>query len=185
MDLSLAFFRWENILMISCVKGLRFGDSYDSQNWKPTGALTKIYQDGKTEGQPAKGRGQAGQTSGNQAWVSESLLPGGHTRCAQFFQPWALTLVKHCLPGKLIRDSVPKVLIRGWSLRYYLPRVCAQSLQSRPTLCDPMDYSPPGSSVLRILQARILERVAMPSSRGSFQPRDVTDVSYVCLAGGF
>ena len=38
----------------------------------------------------------------------------------------------------------------------------------------PMDYSPPGSSVHRILQARILEWVAMPFSRGSFQPRDWT-----------
>ena len=35
------------------------------------------------------------------------------------------------------------------------------------TLCDPMDYSLPGSSIHRILQARILEWVAMPSSRGS------------------
>ena len=45
--------------------------------------------------------------------------------------------------------------------------VCAQSLQSCPTLCDPMDSIPPGSSVYRILQARILEWVAMPSSRES------------------
>ena len=41
----------------------------------------------------------------------------------------------------------------------------AKSLQLRPTLCDPMDCSPPGSSVHGILQARILEWVAMPSSR--------------------
>ena len=41
------------------------------------------------------------------------------------------------------------------------------SLQSCPTLWEPMDCSPPGSSVLGILQARILERVAIPSSRGS------------------
>ena len=39
--------------------------------------------------------------------------------------------------------------------------------QSCPTLCDPMDYSPPGSSVHGILQARILEWVAMSFSRGS------------------
>ena len=39
------------------------------------------------------------------------------------------------------------------------------------TLCDPMYCSPPGSSVLEILQARILEWVAMPSSRGSFRFR--------------
>ena len=44
--------------------------------------------------------------------------------------------------------------------------VHAKSLQSCPTLCDPMDHSPPGSSVQRIRQARILEWVAMPSSRG-------------------
>ena len=41
-----------------------------------------------------------------------------------------------------------------------------------PTLCDPMHCSPPGSSVHGILQARILEQVAMPFSRGSSQPRD-------------
>ena len=54
------------------------------------------------------------------------------------------------------------------------------------TLYDPMDYSPPGSSLYRILQASILEWVAMPSSRGSSWPRDLTPVSYVpCMAGGF
>ena len=47
-----------------------------------------------------------------------------------------------------------------------------------PTLCNPTDYSPPGSSVHRILQARILEWVAMPSSRGSSQPRDQTQISH-------
>ena len=47
--------------------------------------------------------------------------------------------------------------------------VCAQSC---PALCGPMDCSPPGSSVHGILQARILEWVALPSCRGSSQPRD-------------
>ena len=45
--------------------------------------------------------------------------------------------------------------------------VCAQSFQSCLTLCNPMDCNPAGSSVHGILQARILEWVAMPSSRGS------------------
>ena len=45
--------------------------------------------------------------------------------------------------------------------------VGAQSFQSGQTLCDPMDRSPPGFSVHGILQARILEWVAMPSSWGS------------------
>ena len=64
--------------------------------------------------------------------------------------------------------------------------VHAKSLQSCLTLCDPMDYSLPGSSVHGILQARILEWVAMPSSRGSSPPRDRTQVSCgSCIAGGF
>ena len=49
---------------------------------------------------------------------------------------------------------------------------CAKSLQSCPTLCDPTDCSPPGSSVHGILQAGILEWVAMSSSRGSARPKD-------------
>ena len=51
------------------------------------------------------------------------------------------------------------------------------------TLSDPLDYSQPGSSVRGILQARILERVAISSSRGSSRPGDWTCVS--CIAGGF
>ena len=48
----------------------------------------------------------------------------------------------------------------------------AKSLQSYPTLCDPMDGSLPGSFVHGIFQARILEWVAMPSSRGASRPKD-------------
>ena len=46
--------------------------------------------------------------------------------------------------------------------------------QSCPTLCDPMDYNPPDSSVEEILWARALEWIAMPCSRGSSRPRDQT-----------
>ena len=52
-----------------------------------------------------------------------------------------------------------------------------------PTLCDPRDCSPPGSSVHGVLQARILQWVAMSSSRGSSPPRDRTWVSYVSCIG--
>ena len=55
--------------------------------------------------------------------------------------------------------------------------------QSCLTLCDPRDCNPPGSSVCGILQARILEWIAVPSSRGCAQPRDRTQVSR--FAGGF
>ena len=60
---------------------------------------------------------------------------------------------------------------RIYTMKYYL------------TLCDPIDYSPPGASVHRILQARILEWVAIPFSRGSSQPRDGAQVSHI--AGRF
>ena len=56
---------------------------------------------------------------------------------------------------------------------------CVQLLQLHPTLCDPMDYSPPGYSIHGILQARIPERVSMPPSRGSSWPRDRTHISCI------
>ena len=59
----------------------------------------------------------------------------------------------------------------------------AKLLQSCLTLRDPMDCSPPGSSVHGILQAKKLECVAIPPSRGSFGSRDRTPVS--CTAGRF
>ena len=65
------------------------------------------------------------------------------------------------------------------------PRSCAVLClvaQSCLIRCDPMDYSPPSSSVRGILQARILECVAISSSKGSSQPRDQTQVS--SIAGG-
>ena len=59
----------------------------------------------------------------------------------------------------------------------------AKSLRSCPTLCDTMGHSPPGSSVPGILQARTLEWVTVPSSRGSTRPRDRTRVSYISCTG--
>ena len=64
--------------------------------------------------------------------------------------------------------------------------LCAQSPQTCPALCDPVDCSLPGSSVHGILQIRILEWVAMPSSRGSSQPGEWTCISYIfCIRGRF
>ena len=51
------------------------------------------------------------------------------------------------------------------------------------TLLDPVDCSPPGSSIHGILQATILEQVVRPSSRWSSQPRDQTSVSYTACNG--
>ena len=59
-------------------------------------------------------------------------------------------------------------------------RTLAELLQSDS---DIMDCNPPGSSVHRILQAILLEWVAMPSFRGSSWPKDETHVSYVSSTG--
>ena len=76
----------------------------------------------------------------------------------------------HSISGVLIGKRVPRRLIR--SLGETSPHrthacLCAKLLQSCLTLCNPMDYSLPGSSVHGVSQARILEWVAMPSSGGS------------------
>ena len=53
------------------------------------------------------------------------------------------------------------------------------------TLCNPMDCSPPGSSVLGIFQARIVEWVAISSSGGSSQPRDLPKPRVSCISSRF
>ena len=64
--------------------------------------------------------------------------------------------------------------------------MCSVASVSCVRLCDPVDCSPPRSSVHGILQARVLERFAMPSSRRSSRCRDQTHVSCTsCIAGGF
>ena len=85
------------------------------------------------------------------------------------------------------------VKARSWFSLQVLSKGTAQSIlcicecvlvaESCPTLWDPMDCSPPGSSVHGILQARIPEWVAIPFSRRSSQPRDLSQVSRI--AGRF
>ena len=71
-----------------------------------------------------------------------------------------------CLPFASPRETpLISVVLTGFKVR------SAKSLQSFPTLCDPMNCSPPGSSAHEILQARILEPVAIPFSRGFSQPK--------------
>ena len=81
---------------------------------------------------------------------------------------WAITAYPGENPGTLHSNE-------GW---------CRQVTQSCPTLCNPWTICRlPGSFVHGILQARILEWVFVPFSRGSFQPRDRTQAS--CIAGRF
>ena len=117
------------------------------------------------------------------------------------------------MPGRLQKKNILGNVIRHWSryinqgypnttnrrINIYIwykefTRVIMEAVfffshphtQLHPTLCDPLDCSPPGSSVHGIFQARILEWVAISSSRGSSWPRDWTHISCVsCTAGEF
>ena len=89
----------------------------------------------------------------------------------RFFGPWLCWQ-----PVKWIEEVQQVGLIASCAVLCLVAQLC-------PTLCDPMDCSLQGSSVHGIFQARILEWVAVPSFRGSSQPRDQTQVS--CIAGGF
>ena len=76
-----------------------------------------------------------------------------------------------------IREIAKGIFLGLWVILSFR-KVKVKVTQFCPTLCDPMDYIFHG-----ILQARILEWVAFPFSRGSSQPRDQTQVS--CIAGEF
>ena len=127
--------------------------------------------------------------------LRQSLMLGLHVfSCCVVSDNWRL-LQNQKLAGLplavskfLYNNSVPPLLTGKLSLLpispiqslVSVPTACmrAKLFQSCPTLCDSMDCSPPGSSVHGILQARALEWVASPSSKGSSKPRYWTHVSY-------
>ena len=74
----------------------------------------------------------------------------------------------------MILGGIGTLKLKTDILSSYDVYVCVLVPQSCPVLCDLMDCSPPDSSVHGILQARTLERVAIPFSSGSSQPRDRT-----------
>ena len=99
----------------------------------------------------------------------------------------AMLLSSFCnLEGRLCtllaqRIGFPIVSLLGKRILFHC--LCAKLLQSYLTLCDPIDCNPPGSSVNVILQARILEWVAISFSTGSSQCRNQTNVSYISCVG--
>ena len=82
-----------------------------------------------------------------------------------------------------IHPSYKYILYQLWTRHCSRRDMHAELLQPCPTLGNPLDCSPPGSSVHGILQARTLEWVAMPSSRRSSRPRDRTHNSYISCIG--
>ena len=85
-----------------------------------------------------------------------------------------------CIQRQADLAQVLPLLGYMWKLEWYASvfPCLFKVTQSCPTLCDPVDCSPPGSSIHGILQASILEWVAISFSRGSSQLRDRTQVSH-------
>ena len=126
-------------------------------------------------------------------WVNSWRNGVLHT-CTPDNSSWSKMLSKRLNSNYFVPLFPQRPLDLSWFLTISMVRhtytnsleggVCVptKSLQLCPTLCDPMDCSPPDSSVHGILQARILEWVAMASSKGSSRPRDrnhVSNISYI------
>ena len=123
-------------------------------------------------------------------WRARLALPGGG-RSIVFsivsISVWTKVVPNGCSP-EMCWPCSPVVLI---PCHFWLPSITQKLMESGksisesevaqlcPTFCNPMDYSPPGSSV----QAGILKWIAILFSRGSSWPRDWTQVSYI--TGGF
>ena len=132
-------------------------------------------------------------THWNRFWCWERLRTGGEDgwMVSQPQRPWvwanSLRYWRRGNPGELqsMKSQKSQTWLNNSTTTAFILTLLfsAKSLQSCPTLCDPMDYSPPDSSVHGILQTRIMGWVTMSSSRGSSLPRDQTYVSYVSYVG--
>ena len=122
-------------------------------------------------------------------WVSESYsVVSDYLQPYGLYSPWnspgqnigmcSLSLLQGVFPTQGSNPGLSHIRRILYQLGYKRSPA-AKSLQSCLTLCYPIDGSPPGSTIPGILQARILERIAMPSSRGSFQPRDQSQASHI------
>src|SRR5574341_1346730 len=95
---------------------------------------------------------------------SEELRPPGRRRPGEDGdRDWSVAALSHGTPGAMGNDETRKDSLLQ-TLEGAAAAAAAKSLQSCPTLCDPMDGSPSGSPVPGILQARTLERVAISFS---------------------
>ena len=98
---------------------------------------------------------------------------------------YLLWYIKRCSKPLITREMQIKTTPVRIAIMCVCVCVCVWSCFSSVRLCDHMDCSPPGPSVRGILQARILEWIAMPSSRVSSQPRDWTLIFYVSCIGSW
>ena len=113
----------------------------------------------------------------------EALSQGSRVLWTEFLSPWNGGILPR--PEKAQRRwrqeerSLEWRQISCWSISLEICCCYCLVAQSCPTYCDPMDCSPPSSSVHGLSQARLLEWVAISFSRGSFQPRAGTRVSCI------
>ena len=111
------------------------------------------------------------------------LKPAWTSGSSQFTYCWGLAWrnFKHYFSS--MWDECNCVVVWAFFGIAFLWDVCMLIAQLCLNLCNPMEYSPPGSSVHGIVQARIPQWVAISFSRGASRPRDQTHVS--CTAGRF
>lgn len=135
-------------------------------------------------------RFQLGLCCSGQIWGLEEVREGRDLQFTVELDPGNWGRLPHPHPGNLHSNHCRHIeAVRGCGLRQegVGPSGRCAWLRSVTSVvsnsCDPMDGSPPDSSVPGILQAGRLEWVAMPSSRGSSRPRDRTHISYVSCIG--
>ena len=149
------------------ISGLRIS------NWPDCSMCVSDGGAGRSGGRPYR-RSRRGNTDGEIASRS--------AKCTEIFFPKKLF-------QKTVRLSSSCVSPRDFYFQdslFFLTRfLCMLSCSIMSNLCNPMDCSPPGSSVCGISQARILEWVAIPFSRGSSPPRDRTYVSRFSCVSSF
>ena len=154
-------------------------------SWEDCGAFRVIrrkaetkWEDGRWDGKESREQGCWWKTAdGRRAFLFLSgFLPLFRDRWSQTWCNLTPLLGLHQQPST-------SLLFKQLLFLDFCACMHAKLLQSCPTVCNSVYCNPPGRLVPGILQARILEWVATPSSRGSSPPRDRTHVSYVSCTG--
>ena len=153
--------------------------------WWATVGKKKARIEKKTvfRGHPAAATPSSGIPARSHCYFSESFFPSPLLRHREPNAPLIFQKAILASSGRAVHIWLgsPKSVFFPKGSRTWHACVCAKSLQSCPAVCSPIDCTPPGYSVRGILQARILEWVAISSSRGSSCPRDWTWVSSISL----